>query len=81
MGKPGQPVEHQPAREEVVFAYSDHGKVKRVFGDRGQTSLTDGLARMAAWANGVGIQKATPFEGVELARNLPPSWRKLLSPS
>src|SRR5690606_28183830 len=42
-------INHMPARNEVVHAYSSHEKVERVFGQRPRTSLAEGLARMAAW--------------------------------
>ncbi|HJT78388.1 MAG TPA: NAD-dependent epimerase/dehydratase family protein [Gemmataceae bacterium] len=78
LGKPGHPVEHLPARNEVQVAYSDHGKARRVFGDHPQTPLREGLRKMAAWAARVGVQKSKPFEAVEVTRNLPPSWLRLL---
>jgi UDP-glucose 4-epimerase len=79
MGQPGHPVEHLPARNEVMIAYSDHSKAARVFGSRAQTSLEEGLRKMAAWARQVGVQRGKPFEGVEVTRNLPPSWQALLA--
>jgi UDP-glucose 4-epimerase len=79
MGVPGHPVEHVEARNEVVVAYSDHSKAHRVFGGRPETSLADGLARMAQWARATGVQAATPFSGIEVERNLPPSWRSLVA--
>jgi UDP-glucose 4-epimerase len=79
MGVPDHPVEHVEARNEVVVAYSDHSKAHRVFGDRPETSLPDGLAKMARWAREVGVQSATPFAGIEVDRNLPPSWRNLVA--
>jgi UDP-glucose 4-epimerase len=78
MGRPGHPIELLPARNEVVVAYSDHSKARRVFGDHARTSLGDGLKRMADWAWKEGIQAGKPFEGVEVTRNLPPSWRTLI---
>ena len=78
MGRPDHPVAHLPARKEVQFAYSDHTKAKRVFGEYPQTSLRDGIQRMAAWARGVGAQQSKPFEVVEVSRNLPSSWVPLL---
>lgn len=81
MGRPGHPVEHLPARNEVHLAYCDHSKHHRVFGESAQTGLAEGLARMAAWARVVGVQRSRPFEGVELTRGLPPSWRSSLCPS
>ncbi|MDQ3486885.1 MAG: NAD-dependent epimerase/dehydratase family protein [Acidobacteriota bacterium] len=80
MGVPGHPVVHVPARNEVVVAYSDHSKAHRVFGHRPETSLPDGLAKMAEWARAEGVQSATPFSGVEVERNMPPSWRALVGP-
>ena len=43
-----------------------------------RTPLEDGIGRMAAWAKTGGIRSAKPFEGVEVSRNLPASWRDLL---
>ena len=78
-GPAGPPVEHLPARNEVRVAFSDHGKADRVFGLGGQKPLAEGLARMAAWARKVGVQSAKPFEGIEVTRNLPPSWTAMLA--
>jgi UDP-glucose 4-epimerase len=78
MGNPDHPVVHLPPRKEVILAWSDHGKARRVFGDRSETSLQQGLQKMADWAKAVGIQRSKPFEGVEVTRNLPPSWQSLL---
>jgi UDP-glucose 4-epimerase len=78
MGRPDHPVLHLQARKEVQFAYSDHTKAKRVLGEYPQTSLWDGIQRMAAWARGVGAQQGMPFEAVEISRNLPSSWVALL---
>jgi hypothetical protein len=30
---------------------------------------------MAEWAKSVGAHKSATFEGVEILRNMPPSWR------
>lgn len=77
MGKPGHPVEHLPARNEVQVAYSDHLKAERVFGRRAHLPLAQGLARMARWVRGVGIDPGQPFAGIEITRNMPPSWQRL----
>ncbi|QEH36936.1 UDP-glucose 4-epimerase [Aquisphaera giovannonii] len=81
MGRPDHPIEHLRARNEVSQAYSDHTKARRIFGDRPQTPLPEGLARMAEWAREAGVQRSKPFEGVEVTRNFPPSWRALLDSS
>ena len=70
-------VAHLPARKEVVHAFSDHAKVAKVFGAAPQLSLEEGVARMAAWVRNVGPRKSKAFEGIEVERNLPPSWRAL----
>jgi UDP-glucose 4-epimerase len=71
-------VRHLPARNEVVDAYSDHAKAQRVFGQAAPVTLEEGVARMAAWAKGVGARKSSTFEGVEILRNMPPSWKAAL---
>jgi UDP-glucose 4-epimerase len=78
MGAPAHPVEHLPARNEVQFAYCDHAKVKRIFGSGRETSLRKGLAVMAAWARTAGIRQAKAIEGVEVSRNMPSSWQRLI---
>jgi UDP-glucose 4-epimerase len=78
MGAPEHAVEHLPARNEVHTAFSDHSKARRVFGEKLQTELREGLRRMADWARVAGPRASKPFEAVEVDRNLPPSWRKSL---
>ena len=68
-------VVHLEARKEVVHAFSDHAKVAKVFGTSTPVSLEEGVARMAKWVKTVGPRPATVFEGIEVERNLPPSWR------
>jgi len=68
-------VRHLPARNEVVDAYSDHSKVQRIFGKQTETPLSEGLHRMAEWVRKTGPRKSKPFEGIEIEKNLPPSWQ------
>jgi len=75
MGAPEHPVTHLAARTEVQLAWADHGKARRVFGDGAQTPLADGLSKMAGWAKAVGPRSTPPFTGIEIEKNLPPSWR------
>ena len=70
-------VEHLPARLEVAHAYSSHARVREVFGERPQTSLEEGLRRMASWVRTQGPQAATPFGAVEVEKNLPSAWRRI----
>lgn len=61
-------------RKEVKIAFSDHRKAGEVFGSRGRTSLQEGIRVMAEWAKKHGTRESSIFEGVEIAKNLPPSW-------
>ncbi len=71
-------VVHLEARNEVVNAYSSHEKATRVFGDLiKNVSLEDGLAQMSHWARTAKLRKTKAFEGIEVFKNLPPSWAKL----
>jgi UDP-glucose 4-epimerase len=74
-------VVHLKAREEVVHAYSSHNRLREVFGETAATSLEDGVARMAAWARARGPMAPVRFEGIELLKNLPPSWVEAVEPS
>ena len=65
-----------PARHEVVHAYADHAKARRVFGMGSRVSLGDGLAKMAAWAKKAGVRKSQRFEDIEIDRGLPAVWRE-----
>jgi UDP-glucose 4-epimerase len=67
-------IDFLPAREEVVHAFSDHSKLRGVFGEQTPVSLEDGLRRMAAWVEEVGVRPPVRFDSVEILRNLPPSW-------
>jgi UDP-glucose 4-epimerase len=81
MGRADHPVEHLPSRHEVHTAYSDHSKAQQVFGTGSATSLETGLLRMADWAKRGGVRASRPFQGVEIARNLPERWRALVGSS
>ncbi|MCO5067148.1 MAG: NAD-dependent epimerase/dehydratase family protein [Kiritimatiellae bacterium] len=75
-------VKHLEARNEVVHAFSSHDKVQKHFGGLIRNiSLEEGLARMTDWVKKSGARKGKPFEGIEVPRNLPPSWAKLVAPA
>lgn len=79
MGAPASAIQHLDARNEVVTAYSNHEKVKRVFGDLiHNVPLAEGISRMAAWVKTLGtIPEPHRFGHIEVLKNLPPSWAKL----
>jgi UDP-glucose 4-epimerase len=64
------------ARNEVLHAFSDHSKVRKAFRVESFVTLDEGLQRMAAWARREGAKQSTPFQNIEISRNLPPSWRQ-----
>jgi UDP-glucose 4-epimerase len=69
-------VEHEPARNEVVDAYSDHGKVRALFDPPAPIDLRTGIRRMGTWVKEHGARDPVEFPGkIEVDRKLPPSWR------
>jgi len=68
-------VDHLPARNEVVHAFSSSDRCDEVFGKRQTITLEEGIQRMADWAKEHGPRETPPFAGIEVERNLPPSWR------
>ena len=77
MGAKSQ-IKHLDARNEVVHVYSAHEKVREHFGDLiRNVSLEAGIAKMAAWAKKAGARQGKPFKGIEVRKNLPPSWAAL----
>jgi UDP-glucose 4-epimerase len=72
-------VNHLDPRNEVKNAFSDHSKAERVFGKRTKTSLPEGVGAMAAWVREHGARESCIFEDIEVAKNMPPSWAKVLS--
>jgi UDP-glucose 4-epimerase len=69
-------IRHLPARNEVVNAYSDHSKAKRVFGIRDDnfTSLEEGIRKMASWARKAGARESSRFSNIEIMEKLPAVW-------
>jgi UDP-glucose 4-epimerase len=78
IGKPSK-VNHLDARNEVKIAFSDHSKAEQVFGKRPKTPLAEGVRTMAAWVREHGARESCIFEGIEVLRNMPPSWAKVAS--
>jgi UDP-glucose 4-epimerase len=70
-------VSHLDPRNEVKIAFSDHSKAERVFGKRAKTSLPEGVNAMAAWVREHGARESCIFDGIEILKNMPPSWAKV----
>lgn len=77
-GVPEQ-IEMLDARNEVVHAYSSHEKVHEYFGHMIQNiSLKDGIERMVADARAKGPRQGEKFKNIEVEKNMPPAWKKLV---
>jgi UDP-glucose 4-epimerase len=75
-------VQHFPPRNEVVHAFSDHTKVRRVFDLSDPIDLRSGIARMAEWVRRHGADDPVGFDGaIEIPRNMPPSWAGFARPA
>ncbi|MFT4544281.1 MAG: UDP-glucose 4-epimerase [Bacteroidia bacterium] len=64
------------ARNEVVHAYADHEKAKRIFNVKPEDLITleDGLQKMVDWVKTAGSRKTPKFENIEIMEKLPPIW-------
>jgi UDP-glucose 4-epimerase len=75
-------VEHLPARNEVVHAFSDHTKMRRVFSPPPAIPLNDGIKAMADWVRTQGPMQPVEFSGtIELPRKMPSGWTRTTPPS
>ena len=74
MGVTGE-LNHVEARNEAVFAYSDHSKAERIFGKQPETPLAEGLRRMAEWAKRTGARESREFGHIEIHEKLPAFWK------
>lgn len=66
---------HMPERNEVVHAFSNHEKVRKVFNPAPTVSLQEGIARMAKWVEAQGPAVPVEFKNIEILKNLPQGWR------
>jgi UDP-glucose 4-epimerase len=78
MGKKCRVV-HVEARKEAKVAFADHSKAEAVFGRDQKTSLKKGLQAMAEWVEKHGAKESSVFQGIEVVKNLPPSWAKVVT--
>jgi len=67
-------IKYLSARNEVLHAYSDHTRAQQVFGKSTGFDLTEGIARMAAWAKRVGARQSQEFDNIEITEKLPDGW-------
>lgn len=71
-------IDHLAARDEVVHAFSDHSKAQNILGYKPGVSLDEGIQRTVEWVRGVGPKSSQEFDGIEIEKNLPPSWRSIV---
>lgn len=71
-------VTHLDARNEVKTAFADHSKAERAFGKREKKALRDGIRTTADWVKKHGARESNVFEGIEVLKNMPPSWVKVV---
>ncbi len=64
-------------RHEVVHAFCDQTKAKKIFKIIKSTNIKDGLRKMALWAKEVGPRFPKKFSQIELSQNMPPIWKKI----
>jgi len=71
-----QPIRYLTARNEVLHAYSDHTKAKKIFGikDNDFVDLETGVSKMAKWALAAGPRKTPGFTNIEIFEKLPAIW-------
>ena len=68
-------IKYLPARNEVLHAYADHAKARRILGQADAVSIEEGIDRMATWVRRVGARKGQEFHDIEIHEKLPPSWQ------
>lgn len=66
--------QHLPARHEVLHAFADHAKLRRVFNPPASLDLPTGIQRMADWVKQRGPATSVTFTNIEIKKNLPASW-------
>lgn len=73
-----QNINYQPARNEVLNAYSDHSKAKAIFDlDVNKfVTLKDGVQKMAKWVEIVGSRSSGYFKDIEIKEKLPSIWNQ-----
>lgn len=68
-------VRHLPARNEVAHAWSDHTRLREVFGAAPDTDLEAGLRLTWEWARTIGPSETPAFTAIEIDQGLPAIWR------
>lgn len=70
------------ARNEVLNAYSDHSKLRNAFSSivKPDIPIEEGISEMIDWVKTTTHFKTSKkFDGIEVWKNMPPSWKKQYS--
>ncbi len=62
-------------RDEVIHSFSDHSKFQAYFSTKSSIDLLTGLNEMYKWVKIHGAKESSIFEGIEIEKNLPTSWK------
>lgn len=72
-------IESLEARNEVLNAYSTHEKARNLFGHLLKNiPLKEGIDRMVKDAKDKGPRQGEKFKNIEIEKNMPPAWKKLV---
>jgi UDP-glucose 4-epimerase len=63
-----------PPRNEAQCIFAKHNKAEAVFRHAPQIGFREGIERMARWVMDRGPMEPQKFTGVEVTKNMPPSW-------
>jgi UDP-glucose 4-epimerase len=74
MDAPEHPITHLPARDEVRVAYTDSSHARSVLGPWPETTLTEGIARTAAWARDQGPAELASTVRIEVPQPQRADW-------
>jgi len=72
-------IQYLEARKETLHAYCSHEKAHQYFHSLfSNVTLPEGLIKMATWAKKTGALPGQIFEKVEIEKNMPPSWARMI---
>lgn len=72
-------IQYLEARIETLHAYCSHDKARKVFSEYFRdVTLETGLYKMANWAKGFGARQGQVFKNIEVEKNMPPSWARMI---
>jgi len=61
-------------RKEVIHAFSTHSKAEEYFGKVKETTIEEGIKKMAEWVKSTGSRTPVVFKNIEIKESLPAGW-------